>query len=133
MALQGPIPVRFEDVFPHGAYATGVEAVMDFEKSSREHKVQARDKVTGDLLWSVALYDADPEARHADRSIKVKIAAPVQPVLPEALPGMPFRPVEFDGLMVRPYVNGNGRLAYSYSARGVKAPKNGPAPSKVQL
>jgi len=133
MAIHGPIPVRFEDVFPHGAYGVAVEAVFDFEKSSKQHKVQARDKVTGDLLWSVELYDADPEARHADRSIKVKIAAAHQPVLPEALPGMPFRPVEFDGLMVRPYVNGTGRLAYSYSARGVKAPKTMPAPSKVQL
>jgi hypothetical protein len=106
---------------------------MDFDKSSKEHKVQARDKITGDLMWSVALYDADPEARHADRSIKVKIAAAVQPVLPEALPGMPFRSVEFDGLMVRPYVNGSGRLAYSFSARGIKAAKPAPAPAKVQI
>ena len=39
---------------------------------------------------------------------------------------MPFRPVEFDGTSVLPYVNANGRLAYSVRATTVRAPASGP-------
>ncbi|WP_406113800.1 hypothetical protein [Kitasatospora purpeofusca] len=48
--------------------------------------------------------------------------APVLPVLPDAAPGLPFRPVEFDGLTVTAYVNNSGRVAYSFKATGVRAP-----------
>ncbi|MCW2877449.1 MAG: hypothetical protein JWQ95_1549 [Sphaerisporangium sp.] len=35
MALQGPIPIGFEQVFPHGCYVVGdVEQVKDFEAST---------------------------------------------------------------------------------------------------
>jgi hypothetical protein len=118
MALQQPgIPVSFDFVFPAGAYAESVEPVRDFEASKgAKDQVQGRDKRSGQLLWAVNVYDPDPEARA--KAVKVKIAAPVQPVLPEALPGMPFRPVEFEGMTVTPYVNDKGRLAYSYRAGG---------------
>ncbi|KWX10775.1 plasmid replication, integration and excision activator, partial [Carbonactinospora thermoautotrophica] len=115
MAVQVPIPVRFEDVFPAGAYAVAVEPVRDFEQSKGGAQVQARGKETRELLWSVEVIDPDPNAR--EKSVRVKIAAPHQPVLPEAAPGVPFRPVEFDGMTVTPYVNGNRRLAYSLRAR----------------
>ena len=53
----------------------------------------------------------------------VKIVAEYQPVPPEAPSGMPFRPVEFDGLTVTPYVDDKrGRIAYSYRATGMRAP-----------
>jgi len=38
------------------------------------------------------------------------------------MPGLPFTPVEFDGISVTPYVNGNGRLAYSIKVREMHAP-----------
>ena len=118
MALQGPIPVQLGDVFPHGAFAAGVvEPVRDFDASSGDRFVQAKDKATGAPVWVIEVIDADPAAR--DKTVKVKIAAPDQPVLPPTPPGMPFSPVEFHGLTVTPYVNQADRLAYSFKAAGV--------------
>jgi hypothetical protein len=121
MAVRGPFRVQFGDVFPLGAFVKGgVEAVRDFDQSTKERPVQARDKDTGELMWSVEVLDADPEAKG---SIKVKIIAPVQPILPEAPAGYPFVPVEFDGLTVTPYVNSqNNRLAYSLKAAVMRSP-----------
>jgi hypothetical protein len=119
MAVQGPFKVAFGDVFPYGAFVKGgVEPVRDFDRSSRENFVQGRDKDTGELVWSVEVLDADPASKG---TFKVKLIAPVQPVLPEAPAGFPFVPVEFDGLMVTPYVNSqNNRLAYSLKAAGMR-------------
>jgi hypothetical protein len=64
--------------------------------------------------------DADPEARAANKTVKVKITAAVAPVLPEAPLGMPFILVAFEGMAVMPWVNDSGRLAYSIRAKGVK-------------
>ena len=124
MAVRRELPVRFEDVFLHGAFAVSVEPVRDFEASKAGAPVQARDKTTGQLLWAVDVIDPDPEAR--EKSLRVKVSAPVLPVLPDCAPGVPFRPVEFDGMTVLPYVNGNGRLAYSIRATAVRAPASGP-------
>lgn len=120
MAIKLAIPVAFGDVFPVGAFATKVEAVNDFEASKAGQQVQARDRVSGLPMWVVTVSDPDPEAREG--SVKVKIPAAVAPVLPEELPGLPFRPVEFDGMTVTPWVNGSGRLAYSFRAAGLRAP-----------
>src|SRR5262245_19602470 len=123
MALQGPIPGPFGQVFTHGAFATGtVEAVRDFDKSTRDNFIQARDKDSGVPVWSVDVIDNDPEARKSNKTVTVKIVAERQPVLPDAPGGWPVTPVEFDGLAVVPYVNGNGRLAYSFRAKSVRAP-----------
>jgi hypothetical protein len=134
MALQGPIPIEFGMVFPDGAYAAGgIEMVRDFDRSSGDRVVQQADKHTGLPLWVVEVIDADPEARQ--RTVKVKIAAQVQPVLPPASPGSPFTAVEFDGLTVMPYPDGSrcqggknkcaARQAYSLKATGVRAPSRG--------
>ena len=121
MALQGPIPVEFGAVFPHGAYAAGgFEAVRDFDASSGDRFVQSKDKATGYPLWTVEVIDADPAARI--RTVKVKVAAEYQPVLPNGPAGSPFVPVEFTGLTVTPYVNQSGRLGLSLRASGVRAP-----------
>jgi hypothetical protein len=121
MALQGPIPVEFGHVFTHGVFAAGgFEAVRDFDASSGDRFVQSKDKATGLPLWAVEVIDADPEAR--TKTVKVKVAAQSEPVLPPAPAGMPFAPVEFTGLAVTPYVNQAGRLAYSLKATGVRAP-----------
>ncbi len=127
MAVQGPFKVDFGDVFPHGCAVVGeVSAQVDFEASTRENRVQARDKSTGELVWTVDVMDFDPEAR--ERTFKVKIAAPVQPVPPEAANGMPVRPVFLEGLTVTPYLkeigNGRSRIAYSLRASGMASPRN---------
>jgi hypothetical protein len=121
VALQGPIPVEFGHVFTHGVFAAGgFEAVRDFDASSGDRFVQSKDKTTGLPLWAVEVIDADPEAR--TKTVKVKVAAQAEPVLPAAPAGLPFTPVEFTGLTVTPYVNQAGRLAYSLKATGVRAP-----------
>jgi hypothetical protein len=126
VAISNKIKVRFEDVFPHGAFVVGeVEPVRDFEKSSRERAVQATDRDSGLPVWSVSVLDPDPEARKDAKTVTVKISAPVQPVPPEAAAGMPIRPVEFDGMTVTPYLHENGgrpRVAYSFRATGMRAP-----------
>jgi hypothetical protein len=121
LALQGPIPVDFGLVFPDGVYAAGVfEPVRDFDASSNGRFVQSKDKATGLPLWQVEVIDADRQAR--TRTVKIKIAAMVQPMLPVATAGVPFVPVEFAGLTVTPYVNQAGRLGYSLKATGVRPP-----------
>ncbi|MEU6411019.1 plasmid replication, integration and excision activator [Microbispora sp. NPDC046933] len=130
MALQGPIPVSFDMVFPHGCYLVGeVEAVKDFDASTNGRFVQARDKQSGELVWQIAVMDADPQVKPAQKTVAVKIIAPVQPVPPAPVAGLPFTPVEFGGVTVTPYVNGNGRLAYSIRVREMRPPRTGPAKS----
>src|SRR5271165_1279036 len=137
MAHQGQIPIEFGLVFPDGAYAAGgIEMVRDFDRSSGDRVVQQVDKHTGLPLWVVEVIDAQEDARQ--RTVKVKIAAQVQPVLPSPAPGSPFTAVEFEGLTATPYVDtsrcqGNGkgkdkcgaRQAYSLKATGVRAPSRG--------
>jgi hypothetical protein len=136
MAVQGQIPVAFGMVFPDGAYAAGkIEMVRDFDRSSGDRVVQQIDKYTDLPLWVVEVIDADPEARQ--RTVKVKIAAQVQPVLPSPVPGSPFTAVEFEGLTATPYVDASrckgskdkdkcgARQAYWLKATGVRAPSRG--------
>jgi len=130
MAIRGAIPMKHDVVFPHGCFVVGeVEAMRDFDRSTREQAVQATDRDTGELVWTVDVVDADPEAR--ERTVRVKITAPVQPVPPETAPGLPFRPVEFEGLTVTPYVtttaSGRSKLAWSFRATEMRAPKGAPA------
>jgi hypothetical protein len=125
MAIQGGFPVEFGHVYLHGAFLVSeVEPVRDFDRSTKDTVVQAVDKDTGVPLWQVEVLDGDPSAR--ERVVKVKLAAPVKPVPPAASEGVPFRPVEFDGLVVTPYVattaTGRARLAYSFRAAGMRAP-----------
>ncbi|HEY0934867.1 MAG TPA: plasmid replication, integration and excision activator [Trebonia sp.] len=126
MALQGPIPVEFGQVFPEGVYAAGgFEPVRDFDASTNGRFVQSKDKASGLPLWQVEVIDAEKEAR--TRTVKVKVAAQVQPVLPSGPAGVPFVPVEFTGLTVTPYVNQAGRLGYSLRASGVRGPGGRPS------
>ena len=57
----------------------------------------------------------------------MKILADQQPQPPTR---QPFEPVEFDGLMVTPYVNDRGRIAYSLRALGLKAARPMAQPGK---
>ena len=132
MSVSQRMRVPFEDVFPAGAYMVGeIEPVDDYEliKAARAAgrepgDVQIRDKVTEMRVWAVRVIDADPAARKGKSEVVVKVSADHQPVPPAAIPGMPFRPIEFDELTVTPYVDENGnkpRQAFSFRARGIKA------------
>ncbi len=130
------VPVPFEYVFPAGCLFLGVEAATDFDKRGQGDD-QARDKATGERLWQIVVMDLDPGAGRFGRSteVKVKIAAPHQPVLPEsAVPGYPPA-VEFTDLVLTPYVDTQkckggaashkckARLAWSIRAGAVSAPQ----------
>ncbi|MGV9325820.1 hypothetical protein ACWDR1_10860 [Streptosporangium sandarakinum] len=61
MALQGPIPVTFDRVFPYGCCVVGeVEAVKDFDASTNGRFVRTRDESGGELAWQVTAMDAGP-------------------------------------------------------------------------
>ncbi len=128
MAIQGPFKVECSDVFPHGVGIVGaVTPLVDFDRSSKENKVQQLDKESGIRVWTVDVMDFDPEAR--ERTFKVKITSPVQPVPPNAIEGAPVRPVVLEGLTVTPYIkDGNRpRIGYSLRAAGLASPKRGSA------
>lgn len=140
MAISRKISMSHDEAFPNGAFVvTDVEQVRDFDQSSPDRFVQQVDKDTGLPLWEVGVHDADPMARKANRQITVKIAAEVQPVPPEAVPGTPFRPVEFEGLTATPYIDDKAcrgpaagerhrcraRIAYSFRATGMRSPGKG--------
>ncbi|MET7461265.1 hypothetical protein ABZS51_12825, partial [Nonomuraea sp. NPDC005501] len=74
--------------------------------------VQAAVEVGGDHPGGmlVAVMDGDPTLKPAQKTVAVKILAPVQPVPPAPIPGLPFTPVEFNAISVTPYVNAAGRL-----------------------
>jgi hypothetical protein len=133
-------PVPHDLIFPHGCYLLSeVEPMRDYNKSTRDTFVQALDKETGRRLWSAMAHDADPAARKFERTFEVKFAADVQPVPPPAVAGTPFRPVEFEGLTVTPYVDEKAckpakpgeqhrcraRIAYSLRAVGMRPPRTG--------
>ncbi|MGW0192083.1 plasmid replication, integration and excision activator [Nonomuraea sp. NPDC003201] len=132
MALQGPIPISFDQMFPAGCYAVGeVEPVRDFDASTKAREVQARDKHTNEPVWQIAVMDADPTVKASQKTVSVKILSPVQPVPPAPMAGLPFTPVEFDGMTVTPYVNQQGRLAYSIKAREMRAPRTASKHSSI--
>jgi hypothetical protein len=125
-SIRVPVPSGY--VFPHGALALGVEPVTDFSRRDEQDN-QARDKDTGQLLWTVSVIDLDPAAvRFGREKTKVKIAAPHRPVLPTpTVPGYPPA-VEFIDLQLVPWVDDSrchnspdcrARLAWSLRASGI--------------
>jgi len=126
VALQGGFAVDCRVVFPHGlGVVSAVSSLDDFDASTKERRVQARDKETGLPLWQVDVMDFDPDAR--ERLFKVKIAAAVQPVPPDAIAGAPIRPVVLEGLTITPWIKDGARpkIAYSLRATGMAAPGKG--------
>ncbi len=104
-------------MFTHGAYAAGgFEPMRDFDASSGDRFVQSKDRETGQPVWVIEVIDADPEAR--TKTAKVKVAAPVQPVLPPPGAGMPFVPVEFTGLTESVRQSGRAAGLLAESGRG---------------
>src|SRR6478672_1207281 len=127
MALSRRFPIGHDVVFSHGSYLVNeVVPVVDFDRSTKDNKVQAVDPDSGLLLWSVDVLDADPEAKRSAKTVAVKIAAKVQPVPPAGDGTSPFTPVVFDGLTALPWIEKVGedfsRVAWSFKAEGIRAP-----------
>ena len=123
MANLQALKVDFGAAFPFGVGMVGeVTQQDDFDKSTRENRVQARDKDTGLPMWQVEVLDFDEHAR--EKTYRVKIAAAVQPVPPDAVAGLPIRPVVLEGLTITPYIADGPRpkIAYSLRCTGLAAP-----------
>lgn len=128
MAIARRFSIGHDQVFPHGAYLVGeVNPVSDYDRSTKDNKVQQIDQDSGLPLWSVEVLDADPEARKSSKTVTVKIPAKVQPVPPAKEGPFPFAMVVFEGLSALPYVEDNGnfsKIAWSFRAAGMCAPKS---------
>ncbi|KZX22349.1 hypothetical protein [Rathayibacter tanaceti] len=89
------LPVISETYFGGPAYAVGeVEQLMEFENGQAVK--QQHDPRTNKPMWTVRVFDADPEAPKGQGEVTVKIVSATHPTLPPELPGLPFRPVIFD-------------------------------------
>ncbi|RVX45455.1 hypothetical protein EDD27_8254 [Nonomuraea polychroma] len=122
-------PVRFEHVFPAGCVLVpgSIAQGEDYDDKTGK-RTPSKDKVTQLRVWQCRVMDMDPELGSRSREVSVKILAEVQPVPPT---GQMFEPVEFAEMTVTPYVNNNGRLAYSLRAMGIVRP-NGGRPANAQ-
>ncbi|MFC4013926.1 plasmid replication, integration and excision activator [Nonomuraea purpurea] len=133
MAIQGPIPISFDQVFPHGCFLVGqAEQVKDFDASTNGRTVYAKDKTTGQPVWQVPVMDGDPTVKASQKTVAVKILSETEPTAPPAVPGLPITPVEFVGMTVTPYVGQTGRLAYSIRATGMRSPRAKQAPASKE-
>src|SRR4051794_41852606 len=104
MAISRRFPIPFELAFPMGAYLVSeVTPVVDFEKSTREHKVQQVDSDTGKLLWQDEVLDADPHAKRSSKTVSVKGPANGEPVPPGNDGGSPLTPVGVVGRTALPW------------------------------
>ena len=111
--------VSMQQVFPHGCHLLpdSITEAMDYDEKTKTRR-PAVDKVTGRRVWQCRVQDMDPDLAGRSRETVVKILSDTQPAPPTTAL---FEAVEFDGLMVTPYVTDRGRLAYSLRATGIKA------------
>lgn len=125
MAVPKWLSVSHLQVFPHRAFVVSdVTAVIDYERSTKDNKVQAADRESGHPLWQVEVLDGDPAASKRTRTVTVKFATPRQPECPPNTSGMPFNPVVFGELCILPYVDRSsegGRIAWSFRASSMTA------------
>lgn len=121
-------PIAFDDLFPQGAYLMGdIQPLTEYqsqEDKARNRPVRARiDEATGKRLYRATI--ADPSAeKERDKSISIDIAADVQPVPPEAVGNLPFRPVVLEGLTVQPRAEASGQakwITWVVRATGLRA------------
>lgn len=131
MAFRQRFKIAHDEYFHAGAFILSpVTPVFDFDRSTKDNKIQQVDKDTGLLLWQIDVLDADPEANKAMRTVTVKFAAKVQPVPPHNDGPSPFTPVEFVGLTALMYVQQQGdfsRVMLSFRATDMVAPGKAPA------
>jgi hypothetical protein len=121
-------PVGMAEVFPDGCHLVpdSITEAIDYDEKTRR-RTPAVDKLTGKPVFQVRVVDMDPELEGRSREVVVKILADRMPVPPTRTP---FELVEFEGLVVTPYVDngrcqGQGRcgarMAFSLRATGIKA------------
>jgi hypothetical protein len=114
------LPLPFGMAFPNGLLLVpgSIGQAEDYDEKTKA-RTPSFDKVTGERVWALRVMDLDPELGTRSREVAVKILADVQPVPPSA----DVCPIELVGLVVTPYVNDKGRLAFSYRATGIRSPQ----------
>ena len=121
--------VNFDEWFPQGLYLVGeITAVTEYqsqEDKARHRPVRPRvDEVTGHPLFRGTF--ADPSAdKDREKSVTVEFACTHQPVPPEAVVGLPFRPVVLQGMTVQPRAEASGQakwITWTIRATGMTAP-----------
>ena len=121
--------VDFDEWYPQGLYLVGeITAVTEYqsqEDRARNRPVRPRlDEVTGRPLFRGTF--ADPSAeKDREKSFTVEFVCAHQPVPPEAVAGLPFRPVVLEGMTVQPRAETSGQakwITWTIRATGMKAP-----------
>jgi hypothetical protein len=111
--------VSMAQVFSHGCCLVpdSITEAQDYDERTKTRS-PAVDKLTGKRVFQCRVSDLDPELAGRSREVVVKILADRPPAAPT---GQPFELVEFENLVVTPYVTDRGRMAYSLRATGLKA------------
>jgi hypothetical protein len=119
----------FDEWFPQGLFLVGeITAVMEYqsqEDRARNRPVRPRtDEATGLPLYRGTF--ADPAAeKDREKSFPVEFACAHQPVPPEAIAGLPFRPVVLEGMTVAPRAETSGQakwITWIIRATGMRHP-----------
>jgi len=113
------LPVAQQAVFPAGCHLVpgSISEAQDYDEKTRTRS-PAVDKLTGTRVFQCRVMDMDPDLEGRSREVVVKMITDRMPVPPTRTP---FEAVEFEGLVVTPYVTDKGRMAYSLRATGIKA------------
>src|SRR6478672_6387880 len=119
----------FDEWFPQGLFLVGeITPVMEYqsqEDRARNRPVRPRiDEATGLPLYKGTF--ADPAAeKEREKSFPVEFACAHQPVPPEAIAGLPFRPVVLEDMTVQPRAETSGQakwITWTIRATGMTAP-----------
>jgi hypothetical protein len=123
------LKVEFDEWFPQGLFLVGdITAVMEYqsqEDRARNRPTRPRiDEMSGFPVFRGTF--ADPAAdKERDKSVTVEFACTHQPVPPEAVAGLPFRPVVLDGMTVAPRAEVSGQakwITWTIRATGMRPP-----------
>jgi hypothetical protein len=123
------LKANFDEWFPQGLFLVGeIAPVMEYqsqEDRACNRPVRPRiDEVTGFPLYKSTF--ADPAAeKEREKSFPVEFACAHQPVPPEAIAGLPFRPVVLQGMTVAPRAETSGQakwIMWTIRATGMTAP-----------
>ncbi|MGW0245371.1 hypothetical protein ACWDYH_01880 [Nocardia goodfellowii] len=129
------LATEFRTAFPMGVFLLGeVQAVTEFNQDRSAPKRHQLDfdrdgNGTGKRLWKATIMDpAGAGAGAKQASFDVVFVADQQPVpsAPEISPGV--RPIELEGLMLKPKVIGNGEfksIGWNIRATGIKGDNSG--------
>jgi hypothetical protein len=126
--------VDFDEWFPQGLYLVGeIQAVTEYQSQddkARNRPVRPRvDEVTGRPLFRGTF--ADPSAdKDREKSVTVEFACAHQPVPPQVMAGLPFRPVVLEGMTVQPRAEASDQakwITWTIRATGMTAPSGASA------